>query len=270
MNNHGEETKPVTITRRKAVKTIVGGVTAVAAYNILPATWNTPIIESIFIPAHAATSGTSLSDPCEVTWVSGYQDSSTVVVDITGYVTPPTANLPTTIVATGNPDADATATITTTTAADGTFSGTATLTTSSGIGTVLVTTIVEGASGEASCRVDVPQRWDQPEGDQSEGSCCDEGGASGTIRINNILTGITIGYTKCGDTGPTVMEDLNFDLLLADIDITKPITASSTGLGGVRLSDENNVSAEGGSNGDIITINIQSCDEFSFTVWDVI
>ncbi len=43
--------------RRKAVKTLVGGVTALAAYNLLPAKWGTPVIDSIFLPAHAATSG---------------------------------------------------------------------------------------------------------------------------------------------------------------------------------------------------------------------
>lgn len=44
--------------RRKALKTIVGGVTALAAYNVLPSKWGTPIIEQVFLPAHAATSGT--------------------------------------------------------------------------------------------------------------------------------------------------------------------------------------------------------------------
>lgn len=43
--------------RRKVVKTIVCGVTAFAAYNVLPAKWGTPIIEQIFLPAHAQTSG---------------------------------------------------------------------------------------------------------------------------------------------------------------------------------------------------------------------
>jgi len=43
--------------RRKAVKTIVGGVTALAAYNVFPSKWGTPIIEQVFLPAHAATSG---------------------------------------------------------------------------------------------------------------------------------------------------------------------------------------------------------------------
>ena len=44
------------ITRRKAVKTIAGGITALAAYHTLPARWEKPIIESIFVPAHAQTS----------------------------------------------------------------------------------------------------------------------------------------------------------------------------------------------------------------------
>lgn len=43
--------------RRKAVKTIVGGVTALAAYNALPAKWGVPVVEQIFLPVHAATSG---------------------------------------------------------------------------------------------------------------------------------------------------------------------------------------------------------------------
>lgn len=43
--------------RRTAVKTIVGGVTALAAYNVLPTKWGVPVVEQIFLPAHAATSG---------------------------------------------------------------------------------------------------------------------------------------------------------------------------------------------------------------------
>jgi hypothetical protein len=143
--------------RRKAVKTIVGGVTAIAAYNLLPAKWGTPIIEQVFLPAHAATSGASLHDPCEVTWVSGTQDSNTVVIKVSGFVTPPTGNLLTTIVATGNPDASAASTVTTTTAADGTFSAQITLTTATGLGSVAVTTTVDGADGSANCSVNIPQ-----------------------------------------------------------------------------------------------------------------
>ena len=51
------------ITRRKAVKTIAGGITALAAYHTLPAKWEKPILESIFIPAHAQTSAVDPTDP---------------------------------------------------------------------------------------------------------------------------------------------------------------------------------------------------------------
>ncbi len=43
--------------RRKAIKAVVGGVATVAAYNMLPAKWGTPLVESVFLPAHAAASG---------------------------------------------------------------------------------------------------------------------------------------------------------------------------------------------------------------------
>ena len=56
--------------RRKAVKTIVGGVTALAAYNMMPVKWGTPVIEQIFLPAHAATSGEAIcsEDAIVGTW----------------------------------------------------------------------------------------------------------------------------------------------------------------------------------------------------------
>lgn len=141
--------------RRKAVKTIVGGVAAVSAYHLLPTTWNAPIIEMIFLPAHAATSGTSLHDPCKVTLVSGNQSTNGVVVGISGFVTPPTANLQTKIVATPI-GAGSVVSIETTTAADGTFSGIATFSGGSGIMSVGVVTTVAGASGSAHCGVDIP------------------------------------------------------------------------------------------------------------------
>lgn len=49
--------KNIKTSRRAAVKTIVGGVTALAAYNVLPAKWGVPVVEQIFLPSHAATSG---------------------------------------------------------------------------------------------------------------------------------------------------------------------------------------------------------------------
>jgi hypothetical protein len=43
--------------RRKVVKTIVAGITALASYNVMPCKWGTPVIDQIFLPAHAQTSG---------------------------------------------------------------------------------------------------------------------------------------------------------------------------------------------------------------------
>lgn len=45
------------VSRRTAVKTIAGGISTIAAYHVLPVKWSTPIIEQIFLPAHAQTSG---------------------------------------------------------------------------------------------------------------------------------------------------------------------------------------------------------------------
>ncbi|PHR24504.1 MAG: hypothetical protein COA36_15815, partial [Desulfotalea sp.] len=47
--------------RRKVIKSIVCGLTVFTAYNVLPNKWGTPIIEQVFLPAHAATSGVVLS-----------------------------------------------------------------------------------------------------------------------------------------------------------------------------------------------------------------
>ncbi|SDP49278.1 hypothetical protein [Desulforhopalus singaporensis] len=49
--------------RRKIIKIMAGGVTAVAAYNTLPVKWDVPVIQQIFLPAHAATSGEAVSPP---------------------------------------------------------------------------------------------------------------------------------------------------------------------------------------------------------------
>lgn len=228
--------------RRKAVKTIVGGVTAVAAYNALPAKWGTPLIEQVFLPVHAATSGTTLNDPCEVTLVSGTQDSDTVVVDITGFVTPPVGNLPTTIVATGSPDSSATATITTTTAADGTFSGRATLTTSSGLATVLVTTTVQGAVGSANCKVDVPQRVN---------SC----GEIDFQVFNESNSNVTVTYDNCtsSDNEFVIADDSsrNFDVGgNGGVHPTRNVTLSSNGEN-LRIDDGDGFENWDGSNREI-------------------
>lgn len=74
--------------RRKAVKTIVGGVAAVAAYNVLPSKWGTPIIEQVFLPAHAATSGVNatFSLTVDATTDANQCASSGIFVSIAGTV----------------------------------------------------------------------------------------------------------------------------------------------------------------------------------------
>ena len=150
MNNSLPENK----SRRKAVKTIVGGLTALVTYNVLPVKWNKPVVESIFLPAHAATSGTSLHDPCSLSLISGSRNTNTVVIQVNGYVVPATANLPTTVVAmpvgTGN-----TVTETTKTLSDGTFTVTLTITGGPSISRINVTTTVMGAAGSATCALDL-------------------------------------------------------------------------------------------------------------------
>lgn len=56
-SNHNRIDDAMNISRRKAVKTIAGGIGAVAAYHTLPVTWTKPMIEQVFLPAHGQTSG---------------------------------------------------------------------------------------------------------------------------------------------------------------------------------------------------------------------
>jgi len=79
------------ISRRKVVKTIVGGAAAFAAYNALPAKWGTPIIEQVFIPVHAATSGGGTIQNLAVENVQGDETTTSVTVRISGQVSPPVA-----------------------------------------------------------------------------------------------------------------------------------------------------------------------------------
>lgn len=140
--------------RRQTVKTIITGVTALAAYNALPVKWSVPIVESICLPAHAATSGTSLHAPCSITLISGSRNSNEVVIRVDGYVIPATANLSTAIVAMPEGTGNLT-TANTTTLQDGTFTATMTITGGPSITRINVETTVIGASGSATCAIDV-------------------------------------------------------------------------------------------------------------------
>lgn len=139
--------------RRKAVKTIIGGVTAFTAYHALPVKWNSPIIEQIFLPAHAATSGSSLHDPCAVEIRGGDDKSADVMVKVTGFVTPPVANLPVLVTATADGGTNQKVDANTRTSATGTFEVYITVGGGPGITGVNVTTTVTGADGVANCVV---------------------------------------------------------------------------------------------------------------------
>ena len=159
-NISGTEVKriadPQNSSRRRAVKTIAGGVGALAAYHVLPVNWSTPVIEQIFLPAHAAVSGITLSDPCTAELVSGNQESSIDVIEASGFVTPPVGGLDVTIVATPNGGSGGPVTVTTSTASDGTYSAEITMVGGPGIAGVGATTTVAGVNGVAHCPVGIP------------------------------------------------------------------------------------------------------------------
>lgn len=140
--------------RRKAVKKLVAGAGALAAYHVMPTDWSKPLIEQVFLPAHAQTSGVSLHDPCRVEIVSGTQVSPPVVVRVTGEVMPGIPGLVAQIVATpvgaGSPQ-----TATTTTDSNGDFAADFSFP-DIGITYVSATTTVTGANGSATCGQDVP------------------------------------------------------------------------------------------------------------------
>ena len=155
------------VSRRKAVKQIVGGVSAIAAYNMLPVKWERPIIEQIFLPAHAAVSGITLSDPCTAELVSGNQESSIDVIRVAGFVTPPVAGLEVTVAATPNGGSGGPVTVTTSTGSDGTYSAEITMVGGPGIVGVGATTTVSGVNGVAHCPVGIPPA-DHPSADRPQ------------------------------------------------------------------------------------------------------
>ena len=155
------------VSRRKAVKQIVGGVSALAAYNMLPVKWEKPIIEQIFLPAHAAVSGITLSDPCTAELVSGNQESSIDVIRVSGFVTPPVGGLEVTIEGTPNGGSGGPVTVTTSTASDGTYSAELTMVGGPGIAGVGATTTVAGVNGAVHCSVGIPPA-DHPSSEQPQ------------------------------------------------------------------------------------------------------
>ena len=154
-----QSTSPVSTGRREAVKKIVGGVSVLAAYNLLPVRWEKPIIEQVFLPAHAQTSGAyTLHDPCTLTLISGNQHMPDAKVQVDGYVTPATAQLAVTITATPEGGTGGAVTLKTTTDAEGKFTGTLTVTGGPGMTRINVQTQVAGAANEAACALDLGKK----------------------------------------------------------------------------------------------------------------
>jgi hypothetical protein len=153
------ETNPENPCRRKTVKNIVAGVGALAAYNMFPTNWSKPLIEQVFLPAHAGTSGTTLNDPCVLTLLSG-TTSTPNDIRVDGFVTPPVSGLSVHIVVSPSFPVEAGKTLTgpqtvnTTTNGAGTFS--ASLTFPGGANGYSAVTTVAGASGTATCSCNVP------------------------------------------------------------------------------------------------------------------
>ncbi len=91
---------PIDQGRRSAMRKIAISVGVLAGISVLPEQWTRPIIGQIVLPAHAGTSGATLHDPCAVENRGGDSKSATVLIKVTGFTTPPTANLPVLITAT--------------------------------------------------------------------------------------------------------------------------------------------------------------------------
>ena len=125
--------------RREALRRILAGGGIVIGADVLPDKWSNPVVDSVILPAHAAT---SLADPCSlsVTPVSGgYQ------VVVSGFVSPPSGGVDLQILVellSGNTVVDSDTT-SATTAANGQY--TSPLVTLTGIGTsVRATSSIDG------------------------------------------------------------------------------------------------------------------------------
>lgn len=93
-NKNVPQNLPENQARRKTLKKLVIGASALAGYSMLPEKWTKPIVEQIILPAHAQTSGTTLLvNPLTLTLLSGTQGTATVAVRIFGAVSPPIQNL---------------------------------------------------------------------------------------------------------------------------------------------------------------------------------
>ncbi len=98
--NTGQGNAPENQERRKTIKKLAVGVGALAGYSVLPAQWIKPIVGQIVLPAHAQTSGMTITW-FTLTIIEGHQGSDTLTVRAAGGIAPPTANQTITITVQG-------------------------------------------------------------------------------------------------------------------------------------------------------------------------
>ena len=149
-----KSTLPVDQGRRNAMQKIAISVGVLAGISVLPEQWTRPIIGQIVLPAHAGTSGSTLHDPCTVEATSGNQATTSVTIKVSGFVSPPTANLPVQITATASGGARNQMASQTTTNTSGAFEAIMTIGGGPGITAVAVLSSITGTDGVARCSVD--------------------------------------------------------------------------------------------------------------------
>jgi hypothetical protein len=202
------------------VKSIVGSMAALAAYHVIPVRWSSPVIEQVFLPAHAATSGSSLHDPCSVELRGGDSSSQNVIIKVAGYVTPPTANLSVLVTATANGGANQKAEGKTTTNNAGNFEVFLTVGGGPGITSINVQTVVTGASGVANCVVHLGSQCTNP-------TCTGDGtvyaSSTATLVVSDTNTmdddilevfvnGVSLGTTNQAWNSPSTFNNVNINL----------------------------------------------------------
>ncbi|MCI5210116.1 MAG: twin-arginine translocation signal domain-containing protein [Candidatus Electrothrix sp. ATG2] len=95
MQDKRELNAPDSENRRKALKTLAIGAGALAGSTVLPERWVSPVIESIALPAHAQTSASTsvFCTPAELTLAEGHSGTDEMIIEASGCITPPQANI---------------------------------------------------------------------------------------------------------------------------------------------------------------------------------
>jgi len=199
--------------RRSALKKLAIGAGVLTGYQVLPKHWTKPLIEQVVLPVHAQASGLSLTDPCEtITLESGNQDSTTVIINVQGSVSPPTANVAISIVATVTGGTGESTTANTVTNSNGQYTLTGMVVKGGpGITSVNVEITAAGATGTVNCSVAVPDvsggnstkstKTTTTQSPTTTSSCP----CPFTVTIyNNLSVSITLSYDSC----PSIIYDI--------------------------------------------------------------